>query len=202
MKFWTEIAVSVVLASVLLSFLPIHGEEEIYADVLRLHVLAVSDTEEDQQTKLAVRDHVLGLLTPLLENAKDAAEAALLVEENRLVLTESVQTFLQQRGNPVPVEIQVTRESYPTRTYEDFALPAGDYLSCRVILGEGKGKNWWCVLFPSVCSSFATAETEEAYVEAGFTPEEYRLITHTKGVKYQVRFRLLEIFSEWTQMFK
>ena len=97
----------------------------------------------------------------------------------------------------VSVQMLFTEETYPTRSYDGFTLPAGSYLSLRVVLGDGAGQNWWCVLFPSVCGQFAAADTRTAYIEAGFTPEQYRLITHAKDGTYQIRFRLLEILEAW-----
>jgi len=195
MKMCISMAVSILTAAVLLSFLPVHGEEEIYDSVIRLHVLAVSDTEEDQAVKLAVRDHVLLQVTPLLEGVTDREKAAEIIRENLKELEACIGEFLEDNGRTETVQIQFTEEMYPTRSYDAFSLPAGEYLSMRVVLGEGKGQNWWCVLFPSVCSRFALQDTESLYREAGFTPEQYRLITHTEKVQYQVRFRLLEILE-------
>ena len=196
MKMCISLAVSILSAAVLLSFLPVHGEEQIYDSVIRLHVLAVSDTAEDQAVKLSVRDHVLQMLAPMLEGVTDREKAAGIVRENLDALEESVGAFLQKAGRTEAVQVFFTEEAYPTREYDAFSLPAGEYLSLQVILGEGKGQNWWCVLFPSVCSRFAMQDTETLYREAGFTPEQYRLITNTDKVQYQVRFRLLEILEE------
>ena len=194
MKMCVTLAISVLTAAAILSFLPVHGEEEIYDSVIRLHVLAVSDTEEDQAVKLSVRDHVLEQLSPLLNGVTDLQEAARIVGENRESIQQSTNGFLRNAGRSETAQVYFTEEIYPTREYDAFSLPAGEYLSLRVVLGEGKGQNWWCVLFPSVCGRFAMGE--EAYIEAGFTPEQYRLITHTDKVQYRVRFRLLEILEE------
>jgi len=201
------LASSILTAALLLSFLPVRGEEQIYDSVIRLHVLAVSDSEEDQRIKLAVRDRVLSELTPLLETADTVEEAGGILRDNLKQLEVHTKTWMQEQGYTDPVHFSFTREKYPVRRYDDFSLPAGTYDSLRVILGEGEGKNWWCVLFPSVCSRFAVRNTEEVYLEAGFTPEQYRLITHSEEGTYQIRFRLLEILTElfdemqsWYQM--
>lgn len=195
MKMCISLAVSIVTAAVILSFLPVHGEEQIYDAVIRLHVLAVSDREEDQAVKRNVRDHVLAQITPMLDGVTERERAAEIVRENLQGLEDSIGTFLEAQGCRETVRLFFTEEMYPTREYDAFSLPAGEYLSLRVVLGEGKGQNWWCVLFPSVCSRFAMQDTEALYREAGFTPEQYRLITHTDTVQYQVRFRLLEILE-------
>ena len=140
-------------------------------------------------------DHVLLQVTPLLEGVTDRERAAELIRENLKGLEACIGEFMEDNGRTETVQIQFTEEMYPTRSYDAFSLPAGEYLSMRVVLGEGKGQNWWCVLFPSVCSRFALQDTESLYREAGFTPEQYRLITHTEKVQYQVRFRLLEILE-------
>jgi len=197
MKIYVSLAISILSAALLLSFLPVRGETEIYDSVIRLHVLAVSDGEEDQEIKLAVRDRVLHELTPLLEPANTIEEATDILLENLDSLENRTAVWMGDQGIRAPVRLTFTREAYPTRTYDDFMLPAGEYLSLRVVLGEGEGKNWWCVLFPSVCSRFAMQDTEENFIEAGFTPEQYRLITHSGEGVYRIRFRLLEILSEW-----
>jgi len=197
MKFFVSLAASIVAAAVILSLLPVHGEEQIYDSVIRLHVLAESDREEDQAVKLAVRDHLLAQLAPLMSRAETVEEAAAILTDNLDTLEAGTAAWLAENGRQDTVRICLTEEHYPTRQYDSFTLPAGEYLSLRVILGSGEGKNWWCVLFPSVCGRFAVKETEQAYREAGFTPEQYRLITHTGETRYHIRFRLLELWTEW-----
>lgn len=192
MKRCISLAVSILVATVLLTFLPIHGEAQIYDNVIRLHVLAVSDSDEDQAVKLVVRDRVLETVAPLLANVHDRATAVAIVSAHLQEIQESAAETLCALGRTETVSVSLTAETYPTRAYEGCRLPAGKYLSLRVILGEGKGKNWWCVLFPSVCGRFAVETIEDACLEAGLTPEQYRLITHTDDVDVQVRFRLLE----------
>ena len=196
MKLCISMAVSVLTVVLILSFLPVHGEAAIYDSVIRLHVLAVSDSAEDQAVKLQVRDHILSCLAPVLDGVTERAEAEVLVQESLEMLQNSADSFLREQGRDETVQVTLTEENYPVREYDAFSLPAGEYLSLRVILGEGEGQNWWCVLFPSVCSRFAAANTETLYREAGFTPEQYRMITHTDKTPYQVRFRLLEIWEE------
>lgn len=194
MKKGVTLALSVLVATVLLTFLPIHGEAQLYDKVIRLHVLAVSDSDEDQAVKCMVRDRVLETVTPLLTDVQERSIAEAIVTSHLADIQESAQEALCAAGRTEPVSVTLTRETYPTRAYEGFTLPAGEYLSLRVIIGEGQGKNWWCVLFPSVCGRFAIEDTtiEDTYLEAGFTPEQYRWITHTDAPEIQVRFRLLE----------
>lgn len=175
------------------SLLPISGEENVYDDVIRLHVIANSDSEEDQSDKLAVRDAVLSLITGELDGVSgvDGAKGKI------GTLLESVERVAKQtlssRGKDLEVRAEFGRETYPEREYGEYSLPAGDYVSLRVIVGEGEGHNWWCVLFPSLCTG---AAVKRDFIEAGLTSEGYRMITDTDKPKYKVRFRLLEILSD------
>lgn len=198
MKKIVAVAVSILCAALLLSVLPIHGEDAIYTGVIRLHVLANSDTEEDQAVKLSVRDAVLAEAEKQLSNAKTREEA-----ENAMDCTaiqKVAAACLRDAGRTESVSVQFGEEWYPTRVYEEFTLPAGTYASLRVEIGEAVGKNWWCILFPTVCGRFAshTADVspETEYIAAGFTPEEYRLITENEHMPYKVRFWLLEQISK------
>ena len=123
--------------------------------LIRLHVLAADDSPEEQAVKLEVRDAVLDYLSPLLAGAESADEAgALLALE-----LEGVRQAAQSRAGGRPVSVTLTRERYPTREYAGFSLPAGEYRSLRVVLGEGRGHNWWCIVFPPVC--LAAVQREE-----------------------------------------
>ena len=126
-------------------------QQSISAALVRLHVIAVSDGAEEQEIKLEVRDAVLDYLTPVLENAEDQQQARQIITENLEGIAEAAGSAARGRQ----VSVTLSRESYPTRQYEGFTLPAGRYESLRVILGEGEGKNWWCVVFPPLCLSAA-----------------------------------------------
>ena len=195
------LTLSIVAAVCLLAIglLPVHGEEEIYDKVVRLHVLANSDSEEDQAIKLKVRDAILGVTVPLLENCQSKEEAVLLLEENQPLLLETAQTVLQENGFEDAVSIEMGLEDYPTRTYDSFCFPAGEYISMRVSLGEGEGQNWWCCLFPPLCLGAATVkekEAEDACISVGFTPTQYKVITESDKPVYRARFKILELFGK------
>ncbi len=198
MKFMVSCAASVLIAAVLLSLLPVHGESEIYEDVLRLHVIAESDKAEDQVLKLKVRDAVLAYVAGEVGECDSFEEAYERVDQKRDGILGAAVECLRENGSDCSVQILLGEEKYPRRDYGTAVLPAGVYPSLRVVLGEGKGQNWWCVLFPTLCMGFASEENtadEEACVATGFTPAEYRVITGSTG-KYKVRFRILEILSE------
>ena len=187
------------LTVMLIGVLPVNGEEKIYDQVLRLHVIANSDSPEDQELKLKARDAVLGEVSRLLFDARtfDSALEVLSTPESLGQITEAARLALAKEGCTLPVRVSVSRESYPTKSYQSLSFPSGTYTSLRVRIGESAGENWWCVLFPRLCLDAASekAENEESFIEAGFTPEQYRIVTDSDQPKYEVKFKLLEIIS-------
>ena len=161
-------------------------QTSISAGLLRLHVIAASDSEEEQALKLRVRDAVLAQLRPLLREAADAREARAIAEENLPALTAAAEAVSEGR----PVTVSLGRERYPLREYGAFRLPAGEYESLRVSLGEGKGHNWWCVIFPTLCLEAA----EAPQLRESLGEENYALVTGREG--YALRFWLLERWGE------
>ena len=138
----TAVAViCLLLATLLLAALPVEGEEAIYADVIRLHIIAASDTEEDQTLKLAVRDAVLSVYGSALTSYSDRDSAAEAAREMLPGIRSLAEQTLREAGCDKPVSVTLTEEEYPTRDYETFSLPAGRYLSLRVLIGEAEGHN-------------------------------------------------------------
>ncbi|MBQ2999115.1 MAG: stage II sporulation protein R [Clostridia bacterium] len=199
-KFQKAMALILTLCSLilLLGILPVHGESEIYENVLRLHVLANSDSEEDQALKLKVRDAVLLKSEELFADCETREDAIEVTKQNLSVLEATARETLRAEGSDHSVRVELGEEVYPTRNYESFCFPAGNYLSLRIILGEGEGQNWWCVLYPPMCLSAASAKSSQSdeAITVGFTGEQYRVITETDAPRYRVRFRLLEVFEE------
>ena len=182
----------------ILGILPVHGEEKIYDTVVRLHVLANSDSDEDQAIKLKVRDAILTVTAPLLENCKtqNEAEAVLTahIEEIRAVAIST----LRKNGRSEEVFIELGQEEYPTRSYDSICFPSGEYLSLRVCIGEAEGQNWWCCLFPPLClgsSTVSSKQAEDSFISVGLTPSQYKIITESDKPVYKLRFKLLELFG-------
>jgi stage II sporulation protein R len=200
--FYKRILTLSVLAAILLllvGLLPVHGEEEIYNKVVRLHVLANSNSEEDQAVKLEVRDAILEVTVPLLQDCQTREEAVFRLEENRTLLTDTAQSVLRARGFEDSVHIEMGLENYPTRTYDSLCFPAGEYISMRVSLGKGEGQNWWCCLFPPLCLGAATVGedvAEDACISVGFTPTQYKIITESDKPVYRARFKILELLGK------
>ena len=197
-RFYVAIVI-LLIAMMALSFLPVHGERDIYDTVVRLHVLANSDSEADQALKLKVRDGVLEAAAPLVEGCTTQAEAIEVLTAHLAELEAAALSVVQSEGYDYPVTVLLGEEDYPTRVYESCAFPAGTYVSLRVLIGEGEGQNWWCCLFPPLCLSAATAKSdnEDAFIQVGLTKDQYGIITETGKTKYKVRFKILEVLEDW-----
>ena len=197
-RFYVAIVI-LLIAMMALSFLPVHGEQDIYDTVVRLHVLANSDTEEDQALKLKVRDGVLEAAAPLVEGCTTQAQAVEALTAHLSELEAAALAVMESEGYDYPVTVLLGEEDYPTRAYESCAFPAGTYVSLRVLIGEGEGQNWWCCLFPPLCLSAATAkeDNEDAFIQVGLTKDQYGIITETGKTKYKVRFKVLEVIEDW-----
>ena len=184
-----EAAALLTLCALLLIGVWARGRQEALASrLIRLHVIAASDSAGDQAAKLAVRDAALSLLEPLLAEAGDVSQARDVLREAMPALEETARDIAGTAARA-----SLSRESYPTRVYEGFSLPAGRYLSLRIVLGEGRGRNWWCVVYPPLCSSGA----EEALSAGALDDGDVRLITED-GAGYELRFRVLEWWGELT----
>ena len=185
---------SFVLCAAVCNVLPIHGEEKIYESVVRLHVLANSDSKEDQALKLKVRDAVLSYVSPRVIDSTSREEAIRILQGELDEIELVADRIVQEQGYNYSVEVTLTVEEYPTRNYEAMSFPSGEYVSLRVMLGEAEGQNWWCVLFPPLCLSGATekSDNEDAFIAVGLNSEQYKIITDTNEPAYYLRFKLLE----------
>lgn len=167
------------------------AQQRVLADkLIRFHVVADSDSVRDQSLKLSVRDDLIEMLSPLSQQAQSRDE--MLVHLNRALpsIKAQAEKTLRAQGSTVPVEVTLQEEPFPTRYYDTFALPAGNYVSLRVRLGSGTGKNWWCVCFPALCRSACTQDMEAVAAGAGFTEDEIEWMTNSD--RYVIRFKLLE----------
>ena len=183
----------------IVGLLPVHGESQIYDSVVRLHVLANSDSEEDQALKLQVRDAVLEITEPLLADCSDRDEAETVLRANLDLIEATARETVRNAGLEDTVTVEFDEESYPERTYDSFCFPSGTYLSLRVSIGEGEGHNWWCCLFPPVCraaASVPTRDAEQAFIAVGLTPDQYKIITESNSGVYRVRFKILEMIEK------
>ncbi len=178
--------------------LPVHGEAEVYRKVLRLHVVANSDSDEDQALKLAVRDAVIKSERLICSDCQNVEEARELLSSRLDDIKRCAEEVIAEHGYSYPVRVSLGQESYPTKSYGSLCFPSGEYLSLRVLIGEAEGKNWWCVLFPPLCLGAASSSetNEDAFISVGLTPEQYKVITETNEPIYQARFKLLEVLED------
>ncbi|MEA4965021.1 MAG: stage II sporulation protein R [Oscillospiraceae bacterium] len=165
-------------------------QESLSAELIRIHVLANSDSAEDQAVKLEVRDAVLSRVTALTKTCGTREEAAQALAGNAEELADVASAVAGK-----DVTVSLSPEWYETRKYETFSLPAGKYLSLRVQIGEAGGHNWWCVAFPAVCTAATTEEFETVAVSGGLSDSDIRLMTEDDP-DVTVRFFLLELFSK------
>lgn len=159
--------------------------------LIRLHVVANSDAAEDQRVKLVVRDAVLAEAGALLADASDARAA---IAGGLPQLEAAANAALRAEGSADTARVSFRRELFPTRVYSTFSLPAGVYPSLRVTLGEGNGHNWWCVIFPSLCTPATADGFAAAAAAGGFTQAEIALMTQADE-GYSVKFRSLELLQ-------
>ena len=178
----------------ILAVLPIHSESNIYDNVLRLHIIANSDSTEDQNLKLLVRDSILAETQKLLSGATDRQNAEQIISQNIERLRLVAEQVIIDNGYSYPVSIVLGKEDYPTKNYESCAFPSGEYTSLQIFIGDASGQNWWCVLFPPLCLSAAT--DKDAFTSVGITDSQYQIITETQNPKYKIKFKILESFSE------
>ena len=166
--------------------------EDISNKVFRLHILANSNSTEDQNTKLMLKNFIL-------ENSEDVIggktldEAISNANNNRKEITEMCNEYLKSIGIDYKVVVSVVKEYFKTRVYDDFTLPAGKYNSLKIELGEAKGHNWWCIVFPSVCLSACTESMNDYLSE-----DEMKLVSNT----YSPKFKVVEIYESAKEKIK
>ena len=155
---------------------------EIRSETLRLHIIANSDSEEDQQLKLKIRDAVLEATGELFAEVSGKTEAVAAAEYSANDIKEIAEKTIAEEGFDYPVQVEVTEMWFETRSYEGFTLPAGDYDAVRIIIGEGEGKNWWCVMYPALCIPGAEKPLEKYGDNADFV----------SGNGFEIRFAVIE----------
>ena len=197
MKLLIKSACVAFVLSVLFSMLPFEADcREISDEVFRLHILANSDSEEDQTLKLRVRDRVLKRGDELFNSAKTKEEAQKLTASHLQELADIAADEIADSGYDYPVRAELTRMYFNTRRYASYTLPAGTYDALRLVIGKGEGHNWWCVMYPSLCVGVASEQDEKA--RGALTESQYELVTD-ENTEY--RFKLVEIFEKICSLF-
>lgn len=161
------------------------------SQVIRLHVLANSDSEEDQALKLEVRDRVLETTSALLTGETEPQAAAVLLNQHLDDIAQTAAQEISAQGHDDRVEVRLEQTWFPTRQYQGISLPAGNYLALRVLIGAAEGHNWWCVVFPNLC---LPAVSERALEASTLTPGQISLLQEEE-TSYVFRFKMLELWQ-------
>lgn len=191
-----ELIVLLVLAVILSGFTALERQQQrISNHLIRLHVVANSDTREDQAIKLQVRDAVLEAAGPLTASAGSAQEASTILSSNLDILSFAANERLKELGVDDRATVTLRRELFEVRHYDTFSLPGGYYESLRVTIGDGEGKNWWCVVYPGICTAATTEDQRALAVMAGLSEDDFALLSQETET-YIFRFKILELFEQ------
>lgn len=172
--------------------------KDISHSVFRLHVIANSDSEEDQNLKYKVRDALISYMNSISENITSKEEAIKIANENKDEFYNIAKKVISDNGFNYDINIEIGNFSFPSKTYGDIALPAGFYDALKVKIGSASGQNWWCVMFPSLCfvdiSEGIVPEESKENLEINLQDEDYNLIS-SDNIEYKIKFKLVELFE-------
>lgn len=193
-----ELALLLALAVTLLGGAwSLHRQDDLQEKMIRLHVIANSDSDADQTLKLCVRDAVLCRAEEILRQSADMTEARARLRDSLPDIGDAAAQELAAQGSGYAVSVALEDTEFPRKTYDGFALPAGEYLALRVVIGAGEGRNWWCVVYPPLCTA-AACELEGVALEGGMTADDLSLMTG-ENAGYVLRFRSLELWERLRQ---
>jgi len=174
--------------------------------IIRLHVVANSDSAEDQQLKLQVRDKIIGRMNARFEGIKDISEVKSIIQESLEEIEGAARETIEDNGKPYGVKAAFTTLDFPTKAYGNLTLPAGEYQALNIVIGNGEGKNWWCVMFPPLCfidvAHGVVPEKTTSRLKEMLTDEEYSLLVSAGGsgdVPVKLRFKILELAKTMNQ---
>lgn len=176
-------------------------QKNLASKTIRLHVVANSDSESDQEQKLRVRDAVLQRVSMLTADCSDAQAAQEQIASHLEEIRKTAQNVLYAEQSDYTVEASVGFEEFPTRRYDTFSLPAGSYPTLRINIGQAAGHNWWCVVFPSLCTAATAEELSDCAQTGGYDRTETALITGGEE-EYKLRFKTLEWLQKLRQWFQ
>lgn len=176
--------------------------EELSDSVFRLHVIANSDSDEDQSLKYKVRDAVLEYMNTISANCTSKEEVIRLANEYENEFKEIAEKVIAENGYNYDVKIKIGNFEFPTKTYGDISFPAGYYDALRIEIGEAKGQNWWCVMFPPLCfvdvTSGIVPDESKQIMQDNLGEEEYSIISDHKSNDIKFKFSLIEFFKNIT----
>lgn len=170
---------------------------DISSNVVRFHVIANSDTKEDQELKLKVRDGIINYLEPVLSEVSDVEETKRIIGENISKIEEEAEKIVKKYGYTYSVTASIDKFDFPTKEYENAQFPKGKYDALRIVIGSGGGQNWWCVLYPQLCFSQSNNGTlpaeSETKLKNVLAEDEYNMITSQSDINF--KFKIVEWFS-------
>lgn len=201
LKRWECALLVGVLCAVLWGCWADHTQEELAGRLIRLHVIANSDSQEDQALKLRVRDRVLEEAQEFYPQNATLEQARAALEGHLSQLAQAGQAQVAAEGYSYPVTASLEECWFPTKEYEGFALPAGEYTALRVVIGAGEGQNWWCVAFPPLCLG-AASETVDQAAQAGLFGEDQVALVTQADEGYVLKFKSLELLGELKGLFQ
>ncbi|EMS72009.1 stage II sporulation protein R [Ruminiclostridium cellobioparum subsp. termitidis CT1112] len=171
-------------------------------NLVRLHVVANSDSAPDQALKLKVRDAIIEFMKDKLANSKDINETRAIINANLENIEQVSSKIIKENNSSYGVKASMGNYSFPTKTYGDIALPAGEYQALKVVIGDGAGANWWCVLFPPLCFIDAThgtiPDSVKQDLKTSLSAEEFKLITtsdSSEDIPVKIKFKVVELFE-------
>ena len=167
--------------------------------IVRLHIIANSDSRTDQSLKLKVRDRILKDASHIFKNTDNSGIALRLAKENSEFIKALAEDEIRRQGFEYPINISIGKYPIPTKVYGDIALPAGKYNAVRIEIGDAKGENWWCVMYPPLCFTegvLSASEDAKAQLKSNLSREEYQLISENSP-PVEVKFKIVELFQQW-----
>lgn len=175
--------------------------ENISSKIIRFHVIANSDSKEDQELKLKVRDEILKYISPKLKNSKDIKESRKILKKHNKEIIDIAKSVVEKNGYNYKVQSTLSRENFPQKTYGNITLPQGNYEAYRIIIGTGYGHNWWCVMFPPLCfidesKSKVDEEATEKEMKMVLDNEEYDCINNSNKHKIKVKFKIFKLLGK------
>ena len=169
--------------------------------VFRLHVIANSNSKEDQELKLKVRDELLSYMNIISKDSTSKQEAMQIANEHKEEFTQIAEKVIKENGYNYTVNVQIGKADFPTKYYGDITLPAGTYDALKVQIGDAKGQNWWCVMFPPLCfvdvSTGIVPDNSKQELKQSLDDEEYALISKTDDNEISFKFKIVELFQNW-----
>ena len=168
-------------------------------ELIRMHIVANSDSAEDQAVKLQVKDAIVAYLQPVMQKFTNKEEALSFIRENLQKLEQMANQVLKDLGEDTTATVRVTEEEFDSRKYDTFTLPSGIYDAIRVKIGDGEGQNWWCVAFPTLCLPATADEFADTAAASGFSDTLVKMVSEENG--YEIRFFFLDLLGKMENFF-